>query len=287
MHDFLNEKETKIKEFSYWLNSKRYSHNTIKTYTEALRVFFNFYGHKRILEISHQDLIVFNNEYIIAKKRSGSYQNQIINAIKLFYQKIQNTKMDISLITRPKRAKKLPIILSEAEVAQIINALKNHKHKAMISLIYSAGLRCSELLNMKITDIDSQRMMVQIRQAKGMKDRIAPLSPKVLNLLREYYKKYRPKVYLFEGQFGDKYSARSLDLVLKRASYLAGIKKKVHLHMLRHSFATHLLEHGTDLRYIQELLGHSSSKTTEIYTHVSKGALTKIISPLDRLVLED
>ncbi len=136
---------------------------------------------------------------------------------------------------------------------------------------------------MKILDIDSTRMIVQIRQAKGMKDRIAPLSLRMLNLLRAYYREYRPKEYLFEGQRGDKYSARSLDLVLKRAAFLSGVKKKVHLHMLRHSFATHLLENGTDLRYIQELLEHKSSKTTEIYTHVSKSALIRIVSPLDRL----
>ncbi len=283
MQETASEKKNKIMRFSYWLKNRRYSESTIKTYTDALRIFFNYFSHKRILDISNEDLIVFNNKYILANNRSGSYQNQVINAIKLFYQKIQNTQMDVSLIVRPKRSKKLPSILSEQEVCALINALDNIKHKAMISLIYSAGLRCSELINMKIVDIDSQRMIVQIRQAKGMKDRIAPLSPTILTLLRVYYKKYKPKIYLFEGQTGGQYSARSLDLVLKKAAFLAGLRKKVHLHMLRHSFATHLLENGTDLRFIQELLGHKSSKTTEIYTHVSKSAISRIVSPLDRL----
>ena len=153
----------------------------------------------------------------------------------------------------------------------------------MISLIYSAGLRRSELLNMKINHIDSKRMELFIEHSKGRKDRVVPLSSTVLQLLRSYYKAYQPKDFLFEGQSGENYSERSLALVLKSACQKAGIKKHVNLHMLRHSYATHLLETGTDLRYIQELLGHKSSRTTEIYTHVSQRALNKITSPLDKL----
>lgn len=156
----------------------------------------------------------------------------------------------------------------------------------MLSLIYSAGLRRSELLNLKIKDIDSKRMLININAAKGMKDRIAPLSETVLNLLRAYYTEYTPKEYLFEGQKGEKYSERSLALVLKKGAHLAGIQKNINLHMLRHSYATHLLENGTDLRYIQELLGHKSSKTTEIYTHVSRSAISKIKSPIDKLKIK-
>jgi len=156
----------------------------------------------------------------------------------------------------------------------------------MLSLIYSAGLRRSELLHMKIKDIDSQRMQLRILHSKGRKDRITPLSETALKLLRQYYLKYKPKDYLFEGQQGEQYSERSLALVLKNACLKAGIKKKVNLHMLRHSYATHLLEGGTDLRYIQELLGHKSSRTTEIYTHVSQKAINKIISPLDKLSIK-
>ncbi len=160
----------------------------------------------------------------------------------------------------------------------------NIKHRTMLSLIYSCGLRCGELLKMKPKDIDSKRMLVMIRLAKGKKDRIVPLSEKVLQLLREYYKRYRPKEWLFEGQkVGEAYSERSLQLVLKHAIEKAGIKKPVSLHWLRHSYATHLLESGTDLRYIQELLGHKSSKTTEIYTHVSTKSIQNIRSPFDDL----
>ena len=169
------------------------------------------------------------------------------------------------------------------EVAAIINALTNIKHKCMLSLIYASGLRRSELLNLKIIDIDSKRMQILIKKAKGGKDRIVPLSETGLLLLRKYYKDYRPKNYLFEGQNNHQYNERSLALVLLRGCVLAGIKKAVNLHMLRHSYATHLLEAGTDLRYIQVLLGHKSSKTTEIYTHVSQKSINKITSPLDKL----
>ncbi|OFY67010.1 MAG: hypothetical protein A3H98_08930 [Bacteroidetes bacterium RIFCSPLOWO2_02_FULL_36_8] len=194
--------------------------------------------------------------------------------------------MNIELIHRPKRYNPLPQVLSACEVTQIINVLENIKHKCMLSLIYSAGLRRSELLHMKIKDIDSQRMQLRILHSKGRKDRITPLSETALKLLRQYYLKYKPKDYLFEGQQGEQYSERSLALVLKNACLKAGIKKKVNLHMLRHSYATHLLEGGTDLRYIQELLGHKSSRTTEIYTHVSQKAINKIISPLDKLSIK-
>jgi integrase/recombinase XerD len=154
----------------------------------------------------------------------------------------------------------------------------------MLSLIYSCGLRRSELLNLKLTDIDSKRNLIIIRQAKGRKDRIAPLSLKVLELLRSYFEAYKPKFWLFEGQDkNSKYDERSLASVLRLAVEKSKIHKPVTLHWLRHSYATHLLENGTDLRYIQEILGHSSSKTTEIYTHVSNKSIQKIVSPFDTL----
>jgi integrase/recombinase XerD len=178
----------------------------------------------------------------------------------------------------------LPNVLSKEEVKAILESTKNIKHRAMLSLIYSCGLRCGELIHLKPTDIDSKRNLVIIRNGKGRKDRIVPLSPKILDLLREYYKSNKPKIYLFEGQFeGIMYSDRSLQLVLKQSLQTANIKKPVTLHWLRHSYATHLLESGTDLRYIQELLGHNSSKTTEIYTHVSTKSLQQIKSPFDDL----
>ena len=187
-------------------------------------------------------------------------------------------------IHRPRREKLLPNVLSKIEVKKILTAPVNLKHRVMLSLIYSCGLRRSELLGLKPSDIDSKRNLIFIHQAKGKKDRIAPLSPKILSMLREYYMGYKPQTWLFEGyQKGRRYSEKSLQSVLKVAVYKAGIEKPVTLHWLRHSYATHLLESGTDLRYIQELLGHSSSKTTEIYTHVSTNSLQQIRSPFDDL----
>lgn len=274
----------KIAQFKDWLNSRRYSDNTIKTYTEALRTFFKFYNHKAITEINNQDLIRFNNDYILRNNLSISFQNQIVNAIKLFFRKIGNCEMEVDLIHRPKREKKLPNVLSKEEVKQILEAPTNIKHKAMLSLIYACGLRRSELLELTIKSINSKRGILQIKQSKGKKDRIVPISEKIISMLREYYSIYKPKYYLFEGQSpGTKYSEKSLQSVLKQSLTKTNITKPVSLHWLRHSYATHLLESGTDLRYIQELLGHTSSKTTEIYTHVSTKSLQKIKSPFDDL----
>ena len=192
--------------------------------------------------------------------------------------------MNEELIHRPKREKVLPNVLSKEEVKEILNAPKNIKHKAMLSLIYSCGLRCGEILRLKPEHVDSQRKILLIKQSKGKKDRIAPLGEKTISLLRTYYKACKPRTYLFEGQqAGMPYDERSLQKVLKQAVEKAGIRKSVSLHWLRHSYATHLLENGTDLRYIQEILGHSSSKTTEIYTHVSTKSIQNIISPFDYL----
>ncbi|MSQ79343.1 MAG: integrase [Flavobacteriaceae bacterium] len=266
-----------IESFVRWMQSKRYSPNTVKTYSEALHLFLKYFNAKPLSNITLNDIIAFNNDYILKNKLSASYQNQVVNAVKLFFANMQNTKVDVKLIHRPKQYNPLPKVLATEEVALIINALDNVKHRCMLGLIYSAGLRRSELLNLKITDIDSKRMQLRICKAKGGKDRITPLSETALQMLRQYYKEHKPKDYLFEGQGGEQYSERSLALVLKKACEKAGIKKQVNLHMLRHSYATHLLEAGTDLRFIQELLGHKSSKTTEIYTHVSQKSLDKKI----------
>jgi integrase/recombinase XerD len=273
-----------IEKFKSYLLSKRYSANTVKTYGEALRSFLAFHNTKSLLSITNDDVILFNTAYVLKNNLSSSYQNQIVNAIKLYFKTIRNITLDIDKIHRPKREKILPNVLSKEEVKAILETHTNIKHKAMLSMIYSCGLRRSELLHLKIQDIDSKRNVVIIRQSKGKKDRIAPLSPKILALLREYYLIYKPSYYLFEGQVKNtEYSEQSLQSVLKQALQKANIKKPVTLHWLRHSYATHLLESGTDLRFIQELLGHNSSKTTEIYTHVSTKSLQQIKSPFDNL----
>jgi len=273
-----------ILEFERWLRSRRYSDNTVKVYAEALKSFLLYHNDKLVAEITGADIIGYNNDFILKHELSSSYQNQVVNAIKLFFSTQENRKLDPELIHRPKREKLLPNVLSKEEVKLILDAHSNLKHRAMLSLIYSCGLRCGELLALKPEHIDSKRAIVIIKQAKGKKDRITPLSTKILEMLRVYFVEFKPKTFLFEGQTaGGQYDQRSLQLVLKQALAKANIKKPVTLHWLRHSFATHLLEAGTDLRYIQEILGHNSSKTTEIYTHVSTHSIQKIVSPFDSL----
>lgn len=273
-----------VNRFRRWMFSKRYSDNTIKTYSEALRIFLIFSRDKTIEEIDNQDIIKFNNDYILKKQFSASYQNQIVNAIKLFFKTIEERKLDVEKIHRPKRERPLPNVLSKEEVKLILEAHGNIKHRVMLSLVYACGLRRSELINLIPTDIDSNRMVLKIRSGKGKKDRITPISEKIIDLLRDYYKAYKPQKWLFEGQIkGEPYSAQSLQSVFRQALVKANIKKPITLHGLRHSYATHLLESGTDLRFIQELLGHKSSKTTEIYTHVSTKSIQNIKSPFDSL----
>jgi integrase/recombinase XerD len=285
IHEELSEEHLKkITDFKTWMRSKRYSESTIDIYNDALKTFLRFYSTKPIIEINNNDVILFNNKFILANKFSASYQNQVVNAIKLFFRKIELKSIDTELVHRPKRPKLLPNVLSKEEVRELLEKTSNLKHKTMLSLIYACGLRCGELLRLKLENIDTKRNLLIIKQSKGRKDRITPLSVKTLNLLNEYYKTYKPKFYLFEGQTSETMvDERSLQLALKSNLLKTSIKKPVTLHWLRHSYATHLLENGTDLRYIQELLGHNSSRTTEIYTHVSTKSIQRITSPFDSL----
>jgi integrase/recombinase XerD len=220
---------------------------------------------------------------VTERKVSISYQNQSINAIKFYYERVLGGQRKVYLVERPRSEHTLPVVLSQQEIQAILKIPTNLKHRAILTTIYSAGLRVSEALNLKMSDIDSNRMQIRVEQAKGKKDRYTLLSPKTLELLRSYYIAYKPATWLFEGASGQKYSDRSIQFILKDAVTKAGIQKRVTVHTLRHSFATHLLENGTDLRYIQSLLGHESSRTTEIYTHVTTRGFDKIKSPLDNL----
>jgi len=271
--------------FRKWMEQKRYSTNTINTYSGLLKVFFAFHHQKDISEITEKDIIRFNEDYILVNGFSSAFQNQIISAIKLFYKKYQNKHLDLENLERPLKSKKLPEVLSIEEVEKLLSATQNIKHRVLLSIIYSAGLRIGETLNIRLQDIDSKRMLIHIKGGKGRKDRYVPLSPKILLLLREYYKMYKPDIYLFEGEKGKPYTQSSARKVLKNVLRKTQIKKRVTLHTLRHSYATHLLEAGTDIRYIQELLGHNSPKTTMIYTHVSNHQLKNIKSPFDKLDL--
>lgn len=278
------EQKENVEQLIRWMRSRRYSENTIGTYSDALTVFLRYFANKKVEDICNDDLIEFNNHYILRNNLSSSYQNQIVNAVKLFFRIVQKRSMDIELVHRPKREKLLPNVLSKQEIKALLTAPVNVKHRAMLSLTYSCGLRCGELLRLRAEHVDSKRNLLIIKQSKGKKDRIVPLSKKTLDLLRDYYKTFNPRIFLFEGQKeGTMYDERSLQQVLKQSLSKAGIKKPVTLHWLRHSYATHLLEGGTDLRYIQEILGHSRSTTTEIYTHVSTRSIQNVISPFDDL----
>ena len=258
-----------------------YSDNTQKTYLHYLGLFCDQFNKLDINQINTRQIETFFYDLIQNNQLSYSAQSQYINAIKFYYEKVLGKPNAVYKLSRPRKPETLPKILSKNEIKKILDVTSNIKHKCIITLLYSAGLRRSELINLKVKDLDSERMVITINGSKGKKDRVTLLSSKILNLLREYYKEYKPEIFLIEGEKGGKYSATSISKILKKSASKAGIKKNVTPHMLRHSFATHLLEQGTDLRYIQELLGHNSSKTTEIYTHVSKKAIDKIVNPID------
>ena len=215
------------------------------------------------------------------KPSSNSYINQAVNAIKFYFEVVLDMPNRFYEIERPIKEHKLPKVISKEEVMAIISNTNNLKHKCIVSLLYSAGLRRSELINLKLTDIDSKRMLIRVEGAKGNKDRFTLLGENMLNELRDYFREWRPKLYLFESPDGRQYSPTSVEKIVKMAAGKAGIRKKVTPHMLRHSFATHLLENGNDLRVIQTLLGHNSIKTTEIYTHVAINTFDKVKNLLD------
>lgn len=270
-------------EYTLKLKELRYSENTIKTYKGSFEEFINYYNTYDTKDIDESMITDFLRYLVIERKVSSSYQNQAINAVKFYYERVLGGQRKIYLVDRPREEKTLPTVLNEKEISEILNCTENIKHKAILMLCYSAGLRLSELTNVKLKDIDSERMQIRIEQAKGRKDRYSILSHTLLDVLRKYFIAYKPKTWLFEGPAGGQYAKRSIQLIMQDSAKKAGILKKISVHSLRHSFATHLLEGGTDLRYIQSLLGHGSSKTTEIYTHITTKGFDQIKSPLDKL----
>lgn len=263
------------------LQQKRYSKSTIKTYTSYFRQFQDYFANYDLKQISVDQINSYIVELINEHSISPSQQNQRINAIKFYYEKVLGRAKEYYKVERPRKERKLPTVLSKQEVHLLLNLIDNLKHKCILTTIYSAGLRRSELIHLKVEDIDSQRRLIKIRGAKGKKDRYTLLSDKLIELLRKYYRVYSPKEWLFEGQNGGEYSTTSVAKIFKAAVKKAGIKKHITPHSLRHSFATHLLEQGTNLRYIQEILGHENPKTTQIYTRVATNELSNIRSPLD------
>jgi len=262
------------------LTIKKYSNNTIKSYVSAFEKFINFFPDRGVDEISQSDIRTYL-QTLVKKKLSNSSINLAINSIKFYYEIVMGMPHSYYDIERPRKTKQLPTVLSKDEIKKMLKVTTNIKHRCIIGLLYSSGLRRSELINLKVEDIDSSRMSIKVVDAKGNKDRYSILSSTLLVDLRNYYKNYRPHIYLFEGQTKQKYSGTSIGKIVRASAKTAGIKKKVTPHTLRHSFATHLLESGTDIRYIQLLLGHNSTKTTEIYTHVAQNSFKSIINPLD------
>ena len=266
---------------------RNYSPKTIKAYQSRIRDLVQYYAPRHPRELTSNDIRAYLLHLIQEEGLTSSTVNQVINAIRFLYVELYQIPFIIRDIPRPKKERKLPDVLDQEEILKIIASVENLKHKTMLLLIYSAGLRIGEVVRLKANDIDSKRKLIHIRQAKGKKDRYTLLSDVVLEKLREYYRVYRPSEYLFGGAEGHGHlSERSIQNVFRRALKKVGIRKPVTVHCLRHSFATHLLENGTDLRYIQEILGHASTRTTEIYTHVSKKSLGKIINPLDRAIIK-
>jgi len=258
--------------YSEDLRIKNYSNNTIQNYVSQVKCFLEYYNNvaTKPSEISERQI----KEWLLLANSINGRKHRI-SAVKLFYKLTGKQPLKFRHIEYPRSEKKLPQIIEKEYLLDQIAKIQNKKHKAIISLAYSTGMRVSEVCNLLISDIDSKRMIITIRQSKGRKDRIVALTQKVLEILREYFKEYKPKEYLFNGQFELKYSHRSCNQIVKQ--YLG---KEYHFHQLRHSNATALLESGTDLRIIQKHLGHSSSKTTEIYTHVSTATLQSMPLPI-------
>lgn len=276
--DYLSrmEKKMELRRYSYW---------TIKSYRSHFRQFMHYFKRQNLKEITKDEIEDYIRELVKARNYSISSQNQCINAIKFFYEQVLGMpKVKYDLI-RPRKPRKLPKVIAKEKVQKIIYQANNLKHKCVLMLLYSGGLRLSEVVNLKQEDIDWDRNLIHIQSGKGKKSRYTLLAKNLKQPLLEYLKIYEPKYWLFEGQNGGQYSTRSVQNLFKNARLKAMVKERYTVHSLRHSFATHLLEDGVNLRYIQELLGHQSSTTTEIYTHIAKHNLDKIESPLDDLDL--
>jgi site-specific recombinase XerD len=271
-------------EFFDKLEIKRYALQTAQSYISRFEHFINSYPDVSLGNFDER-LIRHYLHGLVKSGAGDSKLNMSINAIKFYYEKVLGMPGRFYDIERPKKRLTLPKVIAAQDVQKMLQHTANLKHKVIIGLLYSAGLRRGELLTLQCTDIDSKRMTIRVNGAKGGKDRLTMLSPMMLDLLRKYYRQYLPKDYLLAGEYGGKYSGASVLAVVKKCAQVAGLHQKVTPHMLRHSFATHLLEQGTDLRQIQILLGHNSTTTTEKYTHVATSTLALVKSPLDKLVL--
>ena len=274
-----------LSKFNQTLVLKGYSLSTIRTYVGELSVFLQTLGNTTAESLALERIKDYLFYCHTTLKLSEHTIHSRMNAMKFYYEQVLGREKFFWEIPRPKKPYILPKVISEEKIMQGLQSIKNIKHKALLFIAYSAGLRVSEVVKIKIADIDSDRMQIRIEAAKGKKDRMVTLAEATLLVLREYFVQYKPKNYLFEGQNGEEhYSPRSAQLVFNQQFAKIGLPKYFSFHSLRHSYATHLLENGTDIKYIQELLGHNNINTTLRYTHVSKKAIEKIESPLDKII---
>lgn len=271
-----------IQEFENELHRKFYRKNSIKTYVDCVSIFLKYFdGEKKEPKaINESDIKKY-----LCKFKEQNTQRSHHSAIKCFYKYVLKQRNKFKYIEYAKRNRKLPIVHSVDEMQKIISACTNIKHKCIIGLLYGCGLRVGEVINLKISNIDSSRMVINIIDAKGGKDRQVMLPQNLLELLREYFLEYKPKDYLFNGQFEIKYSERSISQFLKKYSTLAGINKRIYPHLLRHNSFTHLVEGGCDIGIIQKLAGHQNIKTTNLYLHTSHNFISKINSPINNIKL--
>ena len=265
------------------LSLKKYSESTKRIYLAEFEHLLKLLDDYHVNDLNPKRLKDYFLYCIKEKKMSERKINGKINAIKFYFEQVLHRPKMFFDIPRPKKSSSLPKMLSKTEVKKIFNVTTNIKHKVALQLAYGMGLRVSEVVNLRLVNIDSKRMVVHVVGAKGKKDRYVPLPESLLPLLRHYYIAYKPKDFLLQGQYGNAYAKSSLQQVFKKAMHKAGIKKEIGIHGLRHSYATHLLESGADMRFIQELLGHNSIKTTQVYTKVTPRSISKIKSPLDNL----
>ena len=279
--DLTDEQKKLLNQFYLFLKGKRYSQSTIQTYTYFIADFINFHTKTPLAELTNRAVELFIETVFMERNYSVSSQRQFISALKIFTVFCPQTKIHNLALERPKKSRILPSVLSQEEVLSIIQYTQNIKHRAILTLLYSCGLRIGELINLKLIDFHIDRKQLIVKKGKGRKDRYVSLADSFLPLLSNYYHSYKPTIYFVEGQNGGKYSAESIRSFLRKSCKKAGIRKPVTPHTLRHSYATHLLENGVDLRYIQTLLGHSKPETTMIYTHVQRKDLMEIQNPLD------
>lgn len=266
------------------LKTRNYSESTVNTYQSLFRRFAAYYKGRNLADLSKEDIQHYLEHLVFDKQISESLQNQTINAIKFYYEQVLGQQREKYWLDRPRKKKRIPNVLSEEEITRMLAATKNLKHQCVIGMIYSTGVRRSELVNLRKEDISYDRRQVFVRGGKGQKDRVTLLSEIMIRGLKRYLEIYSPNYWLFEGAKRHQYAVGTIGQIIKQAAAKAELGKNVTPHMLRHSFATHLMDQGTDTRHIQELLGHNSLKTTAIYAHVSKRDLQNITSPLDKVL---